>query len=108
MGFYFNGQLDSGSEIQTEIYGDGVKQLIGGMIVVDLVNQTARNLSTHAVCGDVPRSRGGMMYINDVGPRGIIVQIGGNQQNVTNTTDITSPLIENLVRSFPGRSEEYG
>lgn len=42
LGFYFNGELDSGCEIQTQIYGDGVKHLIGGMIVVDLVNQTAR------------------------------------------------------------------
>lgn len=97
LGFYFNGELDSGSEIQTQSYGNSVKQLIGGMIVVDLVNQTARNLSTQAVSGDVPRSRGRMIYINDVGPQGVIVQIGGNQQNVTNTTDITSPQIENLL-----------
>lgn len=98
LGFYFNGELDSGSETQTQIYGNDVKQLIEGMIVVDLANQTARNLSTQAVSGDMPRSRGGMIYINDIGPHGVIVQIGGNQQNVTNTTDITSPNIENLVR----------
>lgn len=97
LGFYFNGELDSGSEIQTQSYGNGVKQLIGGMIVVDLVNHTARNLSTQAVSGDVPRSRGSMMYIGGIGTHGIIVQIGGNQQNVTNTTGITSPRIEKLV-----------
>lgn len=98
LGFYFNGELDSGSEIETQSYGDGVKQLIGGMIVVDLVNHTARNLSTDAVSGDMPRSRGSMIYIDDIGSHGIIVQIGGNHQNVTNTTGITSPRIENLVR----------
>lgn len=98
LGFYFHWELDSGSETQTQIYGNDVKQLIEGMIVVDLANQTARNLSTQAVSGDMPRSRGGMIYINDIGPHGVIVQIGGNQQNVTNTTDITSPNIENLVR----------
>ena len=97
LGFYFNGELDSGSEISTQSYGDGVKQLIGGMIVVDLVNQTARNLSTDAVSGDMPRSRGSMIYIDNVGSHGIIVQMGGNHQNVTNTTGITSPRIENLV-----------
>lgn len=37
------------------------------------------------------------MYIRDIGSHGIIVQIGGNYQNVTNTTGITSPNIENLV-----------
>ena len=97
LGFYFNGELDSGSEIETQTFGDGVKQLIGGMVVVDLVNQTARNLSTDAVSGDMPRSRGSMMYIHDVGSHGIVVHIGGNHQNVTNTTGITSPRIENLV-----------
>lgn len=71
--------------------------MIGGMIVVDLVNQTARNLSTDAVSGNTPRSRGGMMYIDEVGSHGMIVQIGGNYQNVTNTTDITLAGLENLV-----------
>lgn len=37
------------------------------------------------------------MYVKDIGPHGVIVQIGGNQQNVTNTTGIISPRIENLV-----------
>ena len=45
LGFYFNGEIDSGSEIQTQSYGNGMKQLIG-IVVVDLVSQTARNLST--------------------------------------------------------------
>ena len=37
------------------------------------------------------------MYINGIGSHGVIFQIGGNHQNVTNTTDITSPRIESLV-----------
>ena len=73
-----------------------MKHLIG-IVDVDLVSQTARNLSTQAVCSNMPRSRGEVVYVNDIGPHGVIVQIGGNQQNVTTTTGITSPGIENLV-----------
>lgn len=37
------------------------------------------------------------MYVNDIEPHGVIVQIAGKQQNVANTTGIISPHIENLV-----------
>ena len=50
------------------------------------------------------------MYIDEVGSHGIIVQMGGNHQNVTNTTDITSPGIEKLVsQRFPVQDlNKYG
>ncbi|KAL9133891.1 MAG: hypothetical protein Q9175_004934 [Cornicularia normoerica] len=54
-------------------------------------------MSRQAVSGEVPRSRGGMMYIRDVEPHGIIVHIRDKQQNVTNTTGLTNPVVENLV-----------
>lgn len=94
LSFFFNGELDSGSEIETEKFGNSVKQFLQGMIVIDTNNQTAKNLSTEAVSGDLPRSRGRMQYVSAIGPNGILVQIGGNQQQVTNTTD---PYIGNLV-----------
>lgn len=37
------------------------------------------------------------MYVNDIEPHGVIVQIAGKQQNVANTTGIISPHIENLL-----------
>ncbi|KAL6715932.1 hypothetical protein ACLMJK_006894 [Lecanora helva] len=83
LGFFFNGQLDSGSELETEVFGDKRPQFLEGMIVIDTNNKTARNLSTKAVSGDLPRSRGRMQYVDDIGTKGVLVQIGGNQQSVT-------------------------
>ena len=92
--FYFNGVLDSGSQTSTQDFGNGVKQYLDGMIVIDTVHQTARNLSTKSVVGNMPRSRGRMQYIKGIGGKGILVQIGGNQQAIDNTTD---PYIGDLV-----------
>lgn len=101
LSFYFNGMLDSGSEVDTEIFGEPVKQYLEGMIVLDTTTQTAKNLSTKAVVGDSPRARGRMQYIGGIGGKGILVQIGGNQQPVTNTTN---PYVGDLVGSLKGSS----
>ena len=68
------------------------------MIVVDTNNQTARNLSTQAVVGNIPRSRGEMQYIEDMGGKGILVQIGGNQKGLDDTS---SSSMSNLVSHDP-------
>ena len=87
LGFYFNGMLDSGSELESQDLGSGNYQFLEGMIVIDTGNQTARNLSTKAVGGDMPRSRGAMIHVSAVGENGALVLIGGNQQSSKNTTD---------------------
>ena len=87
LAFFFNGQLDSGSEETTTKFGDDRKVSLEGMIVIDTNNHTAKNLSTQAVVGNTPRSRGRMQYIEELGGKGILIQIGGNQKNVTNTND---------------------
>ena len=98
LAFYFNGQLDSGSSTETQSFGNDVKQFLEGMIVIDTKNQTARNLSTTAVVGDMPRTRGGMMYIDGIADKGILVQIGGNQKPVTNTTNTyTGDLVSDRI-----------
>lgn len=97
LAFCLNGFLDDGSEIQTEGLIPNSKQYLQGMIVIDTNNQTAKNLSTGAVVGTLPRSRGRMQYISGVGSNGILVQIGGNQQSVNNNTDswINGDLVSN-------------
>ena len=70
LGFFFNGQLDSGSDTQTQALGDDPKLFIDGMVVVDTSKKTARNLSTKAVVGDHPRSRGRMQYLEKIGGDG--------------------------------------
>lgn len=90
LAFYLNGELDRGSERgDDKDSGIGVndKVFIPGMIVIDTQNQTARNLSTNAVVGDLPRTRGEMQYVPKVGKKGILVQIGGNQKRIGNFQD---------------------
>ncbi len=84
---YFNGMLGSVSEIETEVFGDPVKQHLDGMIVLDTMNPTAKNLSTKAVIGNSLRARGRMQYVQGIGGKRILVPIGGNQQPVDNTTN---------------------
>lgn len=94
LAFFFNGELDSGSSLETQVLGDANKVFLEGMIVLDTKNHTTRNISTSAVSGDMPRSRGRMQYVPGIGEKGILLQIGGNQKPV-NETDNT--YIGNLV-----------
>jgi hypothetical protein len=87
LSFFFNGMLDSGSEIQTQNFGQGTKQYLEGMIVIDTNSRIARNLSTKAVVGDMPRARGRMQYVGSIGTKGILIQIGGYQQSIADQTN---------------------
>lgn len=95
LAFFLSGELDSGSEVETQVLGDSNKVFIEGMIVIDTKNQSAKNVSTAALFGDMPRSRGRMQYISGIGQRGILVQIGGNQKPVDETDNT---YIGDLVR----------
>lgn len=94
LAFFFNGQIDSGSEAGTGSFNTKWRQFQEGMIVIDLNNRTARNLSTNAVSGELPRSRGRLQYVPGIGSKGVLIQIGGNQQSVMNQTD---SFTDNLV-----------
>ena len=108
--FYFNGQLDSGSETETQDLGDDPKVFIEGMVVLDTNKKTARNLSTKAVVGDYPRSRGRMQYIKEPGVNGILVQIGGNQKFVGNwNNEYVGDLVStSSLNTGPLREEKVG
>lgn len=79
LAFFFNGMLEKGSQVTTESFGYTDHVYLDGMVVVNTADHTARNLSTTAVVGDRPRARGRMQYIDGIGGRGILVQIGGKQ-----------------------------
>ena len=74
------------------------------MIAVDTSNQTARNLSAKAASGDLPRSKRRLQYVPNIGPKGSLVQLGGNQQSLLDQID---PVTGNLVgtKSLPLASE---
>lgn len=82
LGFWYNGQLDSGSATQSQSLGDGVIKFMMGMIVIDFYTGTAKNLSTSAV-SDQPRVRGKMVYIPDIGEKGVLILIGGGEKGST-------------------------
>lgn len=90
-----NGEIDSGSSLETEGLGDGNVVGLGGMIVINTNNQTVRNVSTYGLTGDRPRTRGLLQYISGISSNGILVQIGGNQKTLgsTNTTDPVGDLV---------------
>lgn len=76
LGFYFNGEIDSGSSQETQVLNT-TDILLEGMIVINTTDLTARNVSTAAVSGTLPRSRGSLTYIPGIGTKGILVAIGG-------------------------------
>ena len=87
LSFWLNGQIDNGSTSQTMQLGSSTKIFLEGLIIIDHHNQTMKNISTSALTGDKPRTRGKMQYITGVGPNGIIVLMGGNQKVVTDSSD---------------------
>jgi hypothetical protein len=85
LAFYFNGQIDQGSQLDTQSL-NGAKRFMPGMIVINTHNQTARNLSTDAVVQSKPRTRGKMTYLPAVGKNGILVLLTGTSKSVTDTS----------------------
>lgn len=82
LAFYMNGEIDSGSSDTTDVLGDYVKIFLEGMVVVNTTAQTAVNISTSAVSGDQPRTRGRMVEVRGIGDHGILVAIGGTYKPV--------------------------
>lgn len=85
--FYFNGVIDNGSSTATENLGPSAVRFLDGMVVMNMTDNTARNLSTTAVSQDLPRARGNMQYIPNIGKNGILVLIGGSNKPVDQLND---------------------
>lgn len=77
LGFYFNGELDSGSSSETGWYSNARKQFLDGMVVINTTSQTAVNVSTETATGNTPRTRGGAAYVRGIGGSGILAVFGG-------------------------------
>ena len=99
LAFYLNGELDSGSSLETRGLGNNDPVWLGGMIVINTNNQTVRNISTYGLNQDLPRTRGLLQYVIGVGPNGILVQIGGNQKPSSNASnpDPVGDLVSNTI-----------
>jgi hypothetical protein len=75
LAFYLSGQVDNGTEPYTRTVGDSVT-LLSGMMVIDLVHQTARNISI-TMKDPQPRIGGALQYIPAIGGSGVLVALGG-------------------------------
>lgn len=61
LAFYLSGRTDNGTSSSTLHDGD-VQTLLDGMVAIDLVKHTSRNLSTAGMKDDQPRLGGAMQY----------------------------------------------
>ncbi|KAK4983980.1 hypothetical protein LTR50_006890 [Elasticomyces elasticus] len=82
LAFYFNGEINSGSSQTTQVLGDNVKIFLDGLIVINTTDHTATNLSTSAVSGTQPRTRGSMEYVPGLGSNGILVYVGVSYKSI--------------------------
>jgi hypothetical protein len=75
LAFYLSGQVDNGTEPYTRTVGDSAT-LLKGMMVIDLFQKTARNISL-TMKDPQPRIGGALQYIPAVGDSGVLVALGG-------------------------------
>jgi hypothetical protein len=75
LAFYLSGQVDNGTEPYTRTMGDRTT-LLSGMMVIDLVHRTAKNISI-TMADPQPRIGGALQYLPAVGESGVLVAIGG-------------------------------
>ncbi|KAH7392922.1 hypothetical protein BKA66DRAFT_509939 [Pyrenochaeta sp. MPI-SDFR-AT-0127] len=76
LAFYMHGQTDNGTEPYTRTDGD-TTTLLNGMMVIDLVHQTAKNISTSSMKDPQPRVGGSMQYVPGIGNSGVMLALGG-------------------------------
>jgi hypothetical protein len=83
LAFYYGGEIDSGSSLDTQYLGSNKYQFLNGMVVLNLNNQTARNVSTSNVQYNQPRTRGRLQYVPNIGSKGVVISMGGSYKPVT-------------------------
>lgn len=86
LGFYLNGEIDSGSSLEDMALGDNTKIFLEGMIVVNTTNQSVMNISTNAWSGSQPHTRGGATYIPHLAGNGILIVFGGTYKQANDVS----------------------
>ncbi|KAI9760283.1 MAG: hypothetical protein M1840_002574 [Geoglossum simile] len=83
LAFYLGGMLDHGSSLQTLSLSNTTKFGILGMLVINMKDGTAKNVSTAGLTGNNPRSRGNLQYIERFGDKGILISFGGSFRSLS-------------------------
>jgi len=82
LAFWFNGEQDLGSSQESQVLNQTTK-FLDGMVVLDLNNQTARNVSTTGV-SNMARVRGQLTHVPLAGNDGLLVLLGGGEKPSNN------------------------
>ncbi|GAD96577.1 cell wall anchored protein [Paecilomyces variotii No. 5] len=88
LAFWLNGEIDTGSDNNLALK-PGFERYLDGFVVIDTDKQTALNVST-ATLDRTPRIGGGLAYVPGVGPKGIVVAIGGTTRSVSESSNSSS------------------
>ncbi|KAL1883407.1 hypothetical protein Plec18167_002411 [Paecilomyces lecythidis] len=88
LGFWLNGEIDTGSDNNLALK-PGFERYLDGFVVIDTDKQMALNVST-ATLDRTPRIGGGLAYVPGVGPKGIVVAIGGTTRSVSESSNSSS------------------
>lgn len=94
LGFYYNGELDSGSSQGMDLILGSMLEFLPGMVVLYFNNHTAQNFSTENVQYHDPRTRGQLQYVPAFGHKGILVSMAGSYKP---SIELDSDEIGNLV-----------
>lgn len=76
LAFYLHGRTNNGTNIGAKDAGD-VQMLLDGMIIIDMVHHTSRNISTASMKDSQPRLGGGLQYVPGIGDNGLLIALGG-------------------------------
>ncbi|KAJ4990645.1 cell wall anchored protein [Stagonosporopsis vannaccii] len=76
LAFYLHGRINNGTNIGAKYTGD-IEVLLNGMVAIDLVHRTAKNISTANMKDPQPRLGGGLQYVPGIGENGLLVALGG-------------------------------
>ncbi|KAF2688678.1 hypothetical protein K458DRAFT_292990 [Lentithecium fluviatile CBS 122367] len=76
LAFYLSGRTDNGTAPSTLQDGDS-QTLLDGMMVIDMVQHMAKNISITGMTDNQPRIGSALQYAPGIGTNGILVALGG-------------------------------
>jgi hypothetical protein len=95
LAFYFNGQIDKGSSTQTTKLGNDTLGM-GGLIMLNMTAEAgplARNLSTSSFGPDAAVASSELVYVSEIGEKGILVEMGGTLLSTSVAADQNGTLV---------------
>lgn len=80
LAFYLCGFVNNGSSGDYARLSPEFKQYINGLVVLNTTSKEASNITTSPL-ENYPRAQGGLAYVPNLGPEGILVSMGGRTED---------------------------